>query len=44
MDDLVANMNPLLEASSLGDLRYRARIHQRLAELLEQRDHEKGDR
>jgi len=44
MDELVANMNPLLEASSLGDLRYRARIHQRLADLLEQREQEKEDR
>ena len=38
LDDLVTNVNPLLEASSLGDLRYRARIHQRLAELLEERE------
>ena len=38
LDDLVTNVNPLLEASSLGDLRYRAGIHQRLAELLEERE------
>ena len=44
LDDLITKVNPVLEASSLGDLRYRARIHQRLAELLEEREHEKGER
>ena len=44
LDELVTKVNPVLEASKLGDLRYRARIHQRLAELLEEREHEKRDR
>ncbi len=42
VDDLVTNVNPPLEASSLGDLRYRARIHKRLAELLKERESESG--
>lgn len=32
--DLIHKVNPLLEKSGLGGLRYRARLHERVAELL----------